>query len=58
MEKVLLLVGKELELARLQDKITQQVQDQVDDQQREFFLVYKSLTQFHRQPFSVFVQFQ
>ena len=38
MEKVLLLVGKELELARLQDKITQQVQDQVDDQQREFFL--------------------
>ncbi len=38
MEKVLLLVGKELELARLQDKITQQVQEQVDDQQREFFL--------------------
>ena len=38
MEKVLLLVGKELELARIQVKITQQVQEQVDDQLREFFL--------------------
>lgn len=38
MQKVLLLMGKELELARLQAKITQEVQDQVDGQQREFFL--------------------
>ena len=38
MQRVLLLMSHELELARLQAKITQQVQDQVDDQQREFFL--------------------
>lgn len=38
MQKVLLLMGKELDVARLQAKITQQVQDQVDGQQREFFL--------------------
>jgi ATP-dependent Lon protease len=38
MQRVLLLMSNELELARLQAKITQQVQDQVDTQQREFFL--------------------
>jgi len=38
MEKVLLLITKELEVARIQAKITEQVQDQVTDQQKEFFL--------------------
>lgn len=38
MEKVLLIIGKELEVARLQAKITEQMQEQVDEQQREFFL--------------------
>ncbi|HIG44051.1 MAG TPA: endopeptidase La [Gammaproteobacteria bacterium] len=38
MEKVLLLIGKELEVARLQAKITDQMQQQVSEQQKEFFL--------------------
>ncbi len=38
MEKVLLLLSKELELAKLQAQITEQVQGQVSDQQRDFFL--------------------
>jgi ATP-dependent Lon protease len=38
MEKVLLLITKELEVARIQAQITEQVQDQVTDQQKEFFL--------------------
>ena len=38
MEKVLLLVNRELEVARLQTKIAQDTQEQLSDQQREFFL--------------------
>lgn len=38
MEKVLLLIRKELDVARLQAKITAQVQQQVSDQQKTFFL--------------------
>lgn len=38
MEKVLLLIGKEREVAKLQARITEQVQEQVNEQQREFFL--------------------
>ena len=38
MEKVLLLVNRELEVARLQAKIARDTQEQLSDQQREFFL--------------------
>ena len=38
MEKVLPILGKELEVAKLQAQITEQMQEQVDGQQREFFL--------------------
>ncbi len=38
MEKVLLLIGKEVEVARLQAQITEQMQAQVTEQQKEFFL--------------------
>lgn len=38
MEKVLLLISKELEVARLQAQITEQTQEQMNEQQREFFL--------------------
>jgi ATP-dependent Lon protease len=38
MEKVLLLIKKELEVARLQVKIRQRVEEQMSDQQRKFFL--------------------
>lgn len=38
MEKVLLLVNKELKVGRLQAKITEQTQEQLSHQQREFFL--------------------
>jgi ATP-dependent Lon protease len=38
MEKVLLLLRKELDVARLQAKINAQVQEQVSEQQRTFFL--------------------
>lgn len=38
MEKVLLIITKELEVAKLQAQITEQMQEQVTDQQREFFL--------------------
>ncbi|MBQ74269.1 MAG: endopeptidase La [Gammaproteobacteria bacterium] len=38
MAKVLLMIGKELEVARLQAQITEQMQEQVSEQQKEFFL--------------------
>ena len=38
MEKALLLVNKELELVRIQTQIAEQTQEQLSDQQREFFL--------------------
>jgi len=38
MEKVLLLIRKELDVARMQAKITAQVQQQVGEQQKTFFL--------------------
>ena len=38
MEKVLLMIGKELEVAKLQAQITEQMQEQVSEQQKEFFL--------------------
>jgi ATP-dependent Lon protease len=38
MEKALLLVTRELEVARLQASITEQVQEEMSEQQREFFL--------------------
>ena len=38
MEKVLLLVNKELKVGRLQAQITEQTQEQLSHQQREFFL--------------------
>ncbi|MDV2080547.1 endopeptidase La [Marinobacter xestospongiae] len=38
MEKVLLLMGKELEVARLQAEISEEVNDKVQKHQREFFL--------------------
>ncbi|MCB1735065.1 MAG: endopeptidase La [Gammaproteobacteria bacterium] len=38
MEKVLVLLNKELELAKLQSNIRSQVEDKVDAQQRKFFL--------------------
>ncbi len=38
MEKVLLIINKELEVARIQAKITEQTQEQMNEQQREFFL--------------------
>ncbi|MDA0788665.1 MAG: endopeptidase La [Proteobacteria bacterium] len=38
MEKVLLLINKELEVARIQAQINEQMQEQVSGQQKEFFL--------------------
>ncbi len=38
MEKVLVLISKELEVVRLQAKIAEKTQEQLSDQQREFFL--------------------
>ena len=38
MKKVLVLLKKELEVARLQSQIRQRVEDQMSDQQRKFFL--------------------
>lgn len=38
MEKVLVLVKKELEVARLQSRITDEVNEKVSEQQRKFFL--------------------
>ncbi|EAQ96052.1 endopeptidase La [Congregibacter litoralis] len=38
MQKVLTLLGKEREVAELRGKITEQVNEKVSDQQREFFL--------------------
>lgn len=38
MEKILLLLRKELEVAKLQSEISQQVEDKISKQQREFFL--------------------
>ncbi len=38
MEKVLLLLKKELDVARLQSKISEQVNEKISGQQREFFL--------------------
>ncbi len=38
MEKVLLLITKELEVAKIQAQITEQMQEQVNEQQKEFFL--------------------
>lgn len=38
MEKVLLLIARELEVAKLQAQITEQMQEQVSEQQKEFFL--------------------
>ncbi len=38
MEKVLLLIKKELEVAKLQSKIRQQVEERMSEQQRQFFL--------------------
>ncbi|MDP5069709.1 MAG: endopeptidase La [Congregibacter sp.] len=38
MQKVLTLLGKEREVAQLRGKITEQVNEKVSDQQREFFL--------------------
>ncbi|MFK8043232.1 endopeptidase La [Congregibacter sp.] len=38
MQKVLALLGKEREVAQLRGKITEQVNEKVSDQQREFFL--------------------
>ncbi len=38
MEKVLMLINKELEVARLQSEINRQMQSEVNEQQREFFL--------------------
>ncbi|MAI42399.1 MAG: endopeptidase La [Gammaproteobacteria bacterium] len=38
MEKVLLLITKELEVAKIQAQITEQMQEQMNDQQKEFFL--------------------
>lgn len=38
MQKVLTLLGKEREVAQLRGKITEQVNEKVTDQQREFFL--------------------
>ncbi len=38
MQKVLALLGKEREVAELRGKITEQVNEKVSDQQREFFL--------------------
>lgn len=38
MEKVLLMINKELEVAKLQSEINEQMQTQVNEQQREFFL--------------------
>ena len=38
MEKVLMLLTKELEVVRLQAQINEQIQEEVGDQQREFFL--------------------
>lgn len=38
MEKVLLILGKELEVVKLQAEITGKMQDQLNEQQREFFL--------------------
>ncbi len=37
-DKVLLLLRKELEMARLKQKITDQIEDQMSQRQREFFL--------------------
>jgi ATP-dependent Lon protease len=37
-DKVLVLLKKELEVSRLQTKISQQIEDKVSNQQREFFL--------------------
>ncbi len=38
MQKVLVLLKKEMEVAQLQHKIRQRVEDQISDQQRNFFL--------------------
>ncbi|GAB4359092.1 MAG: endopeptidase La [Gammaproteobacteria bacterium] len=38
MERVLLLIKKELEVAKLQTRIRQQVEEKISDQQRKFFL--------------------
>lgn len=38
MEKVLLLLKKELDVARLQTQISEQVNEKISDQQRQFFL--------------------
>lgn len=38
MQRVLVLLKKEMEVAKLQHKIRQQVEDQMSDQQRKFFL--------------------
>jgi ATP-dependent Lon protease len=38
MEKVLVLIRKEIEVARLQAKISQQVEEKMTEQQRQFFL--------------------
>ena len=38
MEKVLLLITKELEVAKIQAQITEQMQEQMNEQQKEFFL--------------------
>ncbi|MFP8965338.1 endopeptidase La [Pokkaliibacter sp. CJK22405] len=38
MEKVLILLRKELEMAKLQSSIRQEVNDKIEDRQREFFL--------------------
>lgn len=38
MEKVLIMINRELEVARLQSEINEQMQTQVNEQQREFFL--------------------
>ncbi len=38
MEKVLLLIKKELEVAKLQTKIRRQVEEKISEQQRKFFL--------------------
>ena len=38
MEKVLMLLNKELEVVRLQAQINEQIQEEVGGQQREFFL--------------------
>jgi ATP-dependent Lon protease len=38
MQKVMVIIKKELEVAKMQSKIRQQVEDKISDQQRRFFL--------------------